>query len=101
MIDGKCTDFLDQLYVGQELWFEYSGQKFFIQGWTEADDQFPDRKSAVMVLDLMDGKPFSGYIWSFSADNMSKCANAFLEARIWDGKTFLEIQQDVTWMDGF
>lgn len=94
MIDGKMTEFLDQLYYGQEIVFLYKGRKYFIQGWWSED-----KSVATMVLEEINDKPFSEYIWEYHADKMSKCAEAFLLAPIWDGKDFQKIEADVTWSD--
>lgn len=44
MINGDIKEFLDKLYCGEELLFEYENVEYFLQGWTE------DNK-AHMVLD--------------------------------------------------
>ncbi len=33
MIKGNITEFLDKLYYGGELLFEYQGITYFLQGW--------------------------------------------------------------------
>lgn len=94
MIDGKLSEFIDQLYYGQEIVFLYNKRKYFIQGWWSAD-----KSTTTMVLeDVSDGAP-EGYLWEHHAENMRKCAEAFLSAPIWDGKVFLQIERDVTWSD--
>ena len=50
MIDGKITEFIDQLCYGQELVFVYKGKKYFVQGWWN-----DDRTLATMVL-ISDGR---------------------------------------------
>lgn len=92
MIHGTLTDFIDQLYYGQELWFLYKGEKYFLQGWTEDENN-------TMVLSLVDGKPFTGYIWEDCETSMIACGEHFLKAPIWSGRTFLEIENDVEWVD--
>ena len=94
MINGKVSDFVDQLYYGQELVFLYQGKKYFIQGWWS-----DDRTIATLVLEEMNNQPFIGYLWEYHADEMNKCVNAFLAVPLWDGKTFLQIENDVTWAD--
>ena len=34
MIDGRLSEFLDLLYMGEELVFEYHNVKYFLQGWS-------------------------------------------------------------------
>ncbi len=94
MIDGNITEFIDQLYYGQEIVFLYKEKKYFIQGWYDQD-----KKTATMVLEDVNEQQFNGYLWECHADKMDQCANAFLSAPIWDGKDFLQIESDVTWSD--
>ena len=94
MINGSVTDFIDQLYYGQELVFAYNGKKYFIQGWMN-----DDKSESTMVLTEVDSKPFAGYLWEYKSDNMRTCAEAFLTAPIWDDKDFLQIQESVIWSD--
>ncbi|MBQ3822427.1 MAG: hypothetical protein II807_05205, partial [Thermoguttaceae bacterium] len=79
MKNGDIKEFLDLLYLGQELVFVFHGQKFFIQGWWKDD-------KARMVLDNVSIEPFSGYVWEYDSKTMKECADAFLAAPIWEGK---------------
>ena len=93
MIDGKLSEFLDLLYMGEELLFEYHAEKFFLQGWSSEEQ-------ARMVLDkVSEPNSFEGYIWEITDRSMKKCADAFLKAPIWNGKNFLQIEREVRWSD--
>lgn len=94
MIDGNITEFIDQLYYGQEIVFIYHEKKYFVQGWWS-----DDKSEATIVLTEVNEKPFEGYLWEYHADKMAACAEAFLKAPIWDGKDFMQIQEEVTWGD--
>jgi len=94
MIDGKLTDFIDSLYYGQEMVFMYQDVKYFIQGWWNDDTTI-----ATLVLDIVNTEPFSGYLWEHHDKSMIKCAESFLAAPIWEGKDFIQIEADVTWVD--
>ena len=94
MIDGNIIEFIDKLYYGEELVFSFEGKKYFLQGFYKGNSH-----TAVMQLDAVDAEPFSDFIWEYHADNMRVCAEAFLSATIWDGKDFLQIQENVTWSD--
>lgn len=93
MKNGNVTDFLDRLYLGEELVFEYRDKIYFIQGWWE------EESVATMVLDLVEKQDFHHYIWKKDANTMKACADAFLSTPLWEGKTFLQIQETVTWTD--
>ena len=92
MKNGDITDFMDQLYYGGELVFEYAGSKYFIQGWTMDDRNF-------MALDYVNNEQFKEYLWKHEAKTMKECAEAFLAAPLWNGKNFSQIQEEVTWSD--
>ncbi len=94
MINGKLTEFIEQLYCGQELVFMYHNRKFFVQGWTELDN-----KTSTMVIEEIKECPFNGYFWEHESSKMSECAEAFLNSPIWEGKNFLQIENEVTWTD--
>ena len=94
MIDGTLSEFIDQLYYGQEIVFLYKGNKYFIQGWWSED-----KKTTTLVLEEVNKNSSDGYIWEYHAAKMSICAEAFLSAPIWDGKDFLQIESEVTWSD--
>lgn len=92
MKNGNVTDFIDKLYLGEELLFEYKGYEYFIQGWNEGP-------KAIMALDRYSNVPFEEYVWKVEKDKMSECAEAFLNAEIWDNSSFLQIQGEVNWKD--
>ena len=94
MIDGNITEFIDQLYYGQEIIFIYKEKKYFIQGWWS-----DDKNKATMVLTKVSEKPFKKYVLEYHANKMSVCAEAFLSAPLWEGKSFIEIHEDVIWSD--
>ena len=92
MINGNITEFLDKVYYGEELFFEYQGIDYFLQGWNKDGE-------AVMVLDILNQAPFKEYMWECSKASMKECAEEFLNFHIWDGKNFMQIQRDVTWKE--
>ena len=61
MINGKMTEFIEQLSYGQEIVFSYRGAKYFVQGWWN-----DDRSIATMVLEKLDDHPFTGYFLGVS-----------------------------------
>ena len=92
MKNGDISDFMDQLYYGGELVFEYDGTKYFLQGWTEND-------LCTMTLDIVSQKEFKDYLWKHEAKTMKECAEEFLKTPLWNGKVFPQIQKDVLWSD--
>ncbi len=92
MVNGDVNEFVDHIQYGDELVFIYHNIKYFLQGWTE-------NGISVMVLDIWEGKPIEGYVWETSAKKMSICAERFLSARIFEGKSFWEIEGEIEWVD--
>ncbi len=97
MVGGSIKEFLDYLYDGAELFFVYRKEKYFIQGWRE------ENYVCRLVLTRLDPPDTgSGYLWETEdKESMVVCAHRFLEARFsfFGGKTFLEIEEDVNWVD--
>ena len=80
MINGSAEEFIKWLHYGDERFFLYNGNKYFIQGY------FKENKP---MLEL--------YILE-SPDNNYPVAE-FENAEIFDGKTFWEVEKDIEWVD--
>ncbi len=94
MINGNIIEFIDLLSYGEELVFTYKEQSYFIQGWWDKDGSH-----AAMVLTTVDETEFNGYLWECHRKTMKLCAEAFLSEPMWNGKTFIQIQDKVIWSD--
>ncbi len=91
MIDGNVNEFVDILSRGGELWFLFRGVKYFFQGWCEPNGMH------VFVIDT--GSISDIYFWKTSSMRIEECMESFLSAPIWDGKTFWEVEHEMTWVD--
>ena len=91
MINGDLGVFLDRLNCGEELLFVFEGKKYFVQGWTK-----DGTKHMECWLYEEASKP---YLWERDSDSMAENAKDFLSAPIWGGKTFVEIEEAVEWVD--
>ena len=91
MINGNVNEFIEGLYWGDERIFLYNGQKFFIQGYLkdEALTLFLDRWIP----------PADDYIWNKAGDRNNYPVEDFLNAKIFDGKSFWEVEQEIEWVD--
>ena len=92
MINGNLTEFIDKLYLGEELLFEYAGIDYFLQGWSESDMN-------IMVLDRLTQPTVEGYIWQCSCATMRECAEKFLNEPLWGNDKFLNVHNDVIWKE--
>ena len=100
MIDGNVTEFVDNLYYGSEMYFIFHGKKYFIQGWVENSTHHLvlDYDYETEVYDS-NNQDCGQYIWEYSSSDPNECVQAFLGSPLWDGKTFYEAEQEMTWAD--
>ena len=91
MINGDLGVFLDKLNCGEELLLVYEGKKYFVQGWTKNETKHLE----CWLYEEAD-KP---YLWVKDSNSMAENAKAFLAAPIWGGKTFLEVEKEIEWVD--
>lgn len=100
MVNGNTSEFVDNLYYGAEMYFTYNNRAYFIQGWVkdglhylvldynyEADSYEPKDSAS------------SHPLWEYSSEDSSECVQAFLDAPLWDGKNFYEVEKDIVWTD--
>lgn len=89
MIDGNVNEFVDHIYYGDELWFLYHGKKYFLEGWPKQG------KLCLCLYEMMeDGKE---YTWKGSSTRYP--VEEFLKAKIWNGKSFWDVEQEMQWID--
>lgn len=89
MKNGNVQEFVDRIYYGDELWFLYNDTKYFLEGWIEND---------ILELVLYEMKE-NGKDYKWEGDNNNYPVEEFLSDRIFDGKNFWEIENDITWVD--
>ncbi len=96
MINGDVNYFVEMLSMGCELNFLYKGKEYMVQGWHQRDGLY----TIVLETELPDDfPPDQDYMWQKIDTEMEACAEAFLAAPIWDGKTFWEVESEITWTD--
>ena len=96
MINTDMNQFLDCLNYGEEIDILYKGDKYFIEGY------YSDDKVAHFIVYKYseDGNDVHEMIYETTSDNKIKdCADNFLEAKIWDGKSFWEVESEMEWID--
>ena len=94
MIDGSFEEFVDHMSYGDELTFVYNGEKFFLQG-------FVVEKVPILYLarwePLLDDRYFA--VIKGNENDRRYPVEKFLNSPIFYGKTFLEIESEVQWVD--
>ena len=100
MINGNVKEFIDNLYYGAEMYFIFREKKYFIQGWVEDSMHYLvldyDYKTEVINPNDLE---CNNYIWEYSSSDSSECVQAFLDAPLWDGKKFYDVEAEITWID--
>ncbi len=99
MINGNTSEFVDNLYYGSEMYFMYKNKRYFIQGWVEDSIHYLVLDYDYENMDTSDNHAFSGYLWEHKSSDTNECVQAFLDAPLWDNKTFYEVESEITWMD--
>ena len=92
MIDGNVQEFVDTLSLGEEVIFEYRGQRLFAQGYNLSRDR------AVFRIDRWAPEPLET-VYECHDTSVSKCSERFLEEKFFDGRSFWEAEQEITWCD--
>lgn len=92
MIDGDINDFLDHMYYGDELLFTFQGKTYFLEGMGD------DEGKLTYYLCIIH-PPINGYVVELAGDEHHYPMEEFLALKIWDGKTFMEAQEEMRWVD--
>ena len=91
MINGNSREFIDGLYYGDERFFLYDGKKYFIQGYYE------DKNPMLEVYILEPAN--SSFRWKALSNDNSYPVTEFETAKIFNGKTFWEVEKEIEWID--
>ena len=91
MINGNLNDFVDGVYYGYEQEFTYRGLTFFIQS-------LPLDDGCIYLLLDRWNPPADDYILKLPMKDGIYPAEEFLNAPIWDGRTFWEAEGEMEWV---
>ena len=91
MINGNTSDFVDKLYYGDELWFIYDDIKYLIQGHFEEGTY-----NLYLFIPYTAG---TGYTWVGKGTKDSYPVEEFLNAPLFGGKSFWDVEADIEWVD--
>ncbi len=91
MINGNADEFIDGLYYGDERFFLYDEKKYFIQGY------YINGKPALMIyiLEPVDNE----FKWKIISKSNSYPVEQFEKAKIFNGKSFWEVEKEIEWVD--
>lgn len=92
MINGNANDFVDRIYSCQDTIFVYKNIKYWFQGYMPDVD--------IVHMEIFQYQPScEEVIWEYNSNTIEECHQAFLNAPIFDGKTFWEVESDIEWVD--
>lgn len=93
MINGNVNEFVDNLHIGIEMMVRFANIDFFIQGWNEDNKYHLERWNYKDVFD--------SNRWSCDDENSDKCVKEFLEAPMWNGQKFYDVENSIEWIDWY
>ncbi|MCM1523374.1 MAG: hypothetical protein NC120_02840 [Ruminococcus sp.] len=91
MINGDVKEFINGLYYGDERFFTYNKSKYFIQGYSQ-------NQKPMLVLYVLEPAD-NNFKWQAVSENSDYPVSEFEEAKIFNGKTFWEAEQEIEWLD--
>lgn len=89
MKGGTTQEFIDGLAYGMEQIFVYRGRTMLVQGCVEDDHLW------TATMDQIDPLIEEWSLWRYRAPTMAECLQAFLEAPLFDGRTFWEAEGEM------
>ena len=72
------------------MWIVYNGEKYFIQGYT---------KNKIFHLEINKVFKEEEFWEKFIDKDHQKCVDNFISAKMFGGKTFWEIENEIEWVD--
>ena len=94
MEGGRVNDFIDA-FSYQSVAVVYKGEKYFSDGITMRDDN----KYSFFIIKVDDNGEFLSDVYEYEGDSITDCIIAFENATIWNGKSFYEVESEMTWVD--
>ncbi len=95
MIDGNVKDFVDKLSY-EDHYVIYDDEKFFFNGCQVTKDE---KGKIINVVFEIYNLNRNSTIFSTSQKSISDCIAEFEKAKIWNGKSFWEVEKDMQWID--
>lgn len=91
MINGSSSEFIDMIYTCQDIVFVYNNVKYWFQGYMNGDH---------VHMEVFQTEPAKDeYVWEYNGKSLSEGQNEFQKAKIFNGKTFWQVEKDIEWVD--
>ena len=95
MINGNAVEFIDELTY-QDHYAKFKGNKFFFNG---CQCQYDKNGSILSVrLEVYD-LTNETTVFSVTTNSICECIDAFEKAKIFNGKSFWEVEKEIEWVD--
>lgn len=91
MKNGDVREFIDGLHYGDERFFLFKGEKYFLQGY------YVDGKP-ILELYVIEN-PNNEFEWRAVSNSHDYPVSEFENAKIFCGKSFWEIEKEIEWID--
>ena len=95
MINGDANVFIDQLSY-EDHYVLFNDVKYFLNGCQVSEND--EGKIINVRLEVYD-LTSQTTIYSVTKKSASECLVAFQDAKIWNGKSFWEVEQEIEWVD--
>ena len=92
MINGTFEHFWELIREGCEAILIYNNHEFLVQGW-----YLPEEKAHFFCVEDLSIRSETPFIWTSKSQSMEENARKFLDAKIFFGKSFREIEDIVEW----
>jgi len=91
MINGNPNKFLEVVASGQDITYKFKDKIYWYQGYNK-NDKF--RMEIFVYIPATEG-----FVWECEKATYIDCLNEFINAPIFDGKTFWEVENEIEWGD--
>ena len=95
MINGNVNEFFDNMYHGDEFDILYKDKHYFIQSYYK---NFKEYEHEIIVRQTIPELE-NDRIFECKSNNPQQNIEVFQNAKIFDGKSFWDVEQEITWID--
>lgn len=100
MKNGNVNEFVSNLdFEHQAVIFD--GHKLFFEGVIFDEEEASEKKYVFDIYQYSMNEVFEKKFYSIKCKSSEECIKTFLEAPIFNGKKFWDIEAELTWIDDF
>lgn len=88
MLGNNLNEFMDDMYHNPEKEILYHGRKYIITGYI-------DKRCETYTLEIYTVEIDSKELFKHTSKNRNECVDAFEKAKIFEGKTIYEAENDI------